>query len=172
MSSLRSFWWEGSGGGFVLAMTISCKSAKASPRMFSARVHPEPIDKYMQEELRLGHIFKLDGGEAGSQGVHVSRFRVIPKIHQLGKCRLITDPSVPKSGSVNDGISPSLCSVSYTSVDDAVWCILSLGRGVLLVKFDIASVYRIVPVHTGDRLLLGMRWKDDLHVDGALPIRL
>ena len=72
---------------------------------------------------------------------------VIPKPHQPGKWRLITDLSSPKSGSANDGVSPGLCSVSYASVDDAVRCVMSLGKGALLAKLDIASAYRIVPVH-------------------------
>lgn len=77
------------------------------------------------------------------------------------------DLSSPKDKSVNDGICSSLCSMSYASVvDDAVKCIISLGQGVLLVKLDIASAYRAVSVHPEDRLLLGMRWKGDLLVDG------
>ena len=60
--------------------------------------------------------------------VHVSRFGVIPKPHQKGKWRLITDLSSPKGSSVNDGVCPTLCSVSYTSVDDAVRCIIGLGE--------------------------------------------
>ena len=73
---------------------------------------------------------------------------------------------------MNDGVSPSLCSVSYASVDDAVRCILALGQGALLAKFDIASAYRMVPVHPEDRPLLGMRWRGELLVDGALPFGL
>ena len=98
-------------------------------------------------------------------GVHVSRFGVIPKPHQPGKWRLITDLSSPKGSSVNDGVAPALCSVSYASVDDAVRCIASLGRGALLAKFDIASAYWAVPVHPEDRRLLGMKWRGNVFVD-------
>ena len=102
----------------------------------------------------------------------MSRFGVIPKPHQPVKWRLITDLSSPKGQSVNDGVAPSSCSVSYASIDDAVRCILSLGVGALLAKFDIASAYCTVPVHPVDRMLLGMRWRGDLLVDGALPFGL
>ena len=102
----------------------------------------------------------------------MSRFGVIPKPHQPGKWGLITDLSSPKGSSVNDSICPSLCSVSFASVDNAVRCILSLGQGVLLAKFDITSAYHVVPVHPEDRLLLGRRWRGELLVDGALSFGL
>ena len=37
---------------------------------------------------------------------------------------------------------------------------------------DIKSVYRIIPVHPKDRSLLGMRWREALYVDSALPFGL
>ena len=107
-------------------------------------------------------------------GLHVSRFGVIPKPHQPGKWRLIVDLSHPKGASVNDGIDPELCSLVYTSVDEAVNRVLQRGR--VLAKIDIASAYRIIPVHprapADDRPLLAMRWKEQLLVDTALPFGL
>ena len=41
-----------------------------------------------------------------------------PKVSQPGKWRLIVDPSHPEGKSVNDGISPELCSLHYARVDD------------------------------------------------------
>ena len=35
---------------------------------------------------------------------------------------------------------------------------LTLGHGTLMVKFDVASVYRNVAIHHDDRPLLGMQW--------------
>ena len=78
----------------------------------------------------------------------------------------------PKGESINDGIDSAACSVSYASVDDAVRCIRTLGRWSLLAKFDIANAYRAVPVHPADRLLLGLSWRSDTLVDGALPFGL
>ncbi len=37
---------------------------------------------------------------------------------------------------------------------------------------DVKGAYRIVPVHPGDRRLLGMRWRGQLFVDTALPFGL
>ena len=101
--------------------------------------------------------------------VHVSCFGVIPKNHQPGKWRLIVNLSHPKGSSVNDGISPALCSLHYSSVDEAVRQAVALGEHTQLAKFDLESAYRVVPVHPADRLLLGMLWKGELY---ALPFGL
>ena len=55
-------------------------------------------------------------------------------------------------------------------IDDTVERIRCLGRGTALAKFDIASAYRIVPVHPVDRMLWGMMWEGKLYVDGVLKL--
>ena len=82
------------------------------------------------------------------------------------------DLTYPEEGSINDGITPELCSLQYPSVDDVVRAVLSLGRGTNLVKFDIQSAYRVIPVHPLDRQLLGIVWNGQLYVDTALPFGL
>ena len=131
--------------------------------MRSASEHPEPVDAYVESELRADRMVKV---AADTPGLRISRFGVIPKPHQLGRWKLITDLSSPKGESVNDGVDPVLCSVSYASVDEAVRC------GAQLAKFDIANAYRSVPVHPVDRLLLGLRWRGETLVDGVLPFGL
>ena len=97
---------------------------------------------------------------------------VIPKPHQPGKWRLIVDLSSPRGKSVNDGIDPLLCSLSYARLDDAVLRILKVGTGSLLEKLDIESAYRMIPVHPDDRGVLGMRWQGSVCLDAALPFGL
>ena len=77
--------------------------------------------------------------------MHVSRFGVIPKTHQPGKWRLITDLSHPQGHSINNGIPPHLCSLSYVTIDDIIWNILQLGKGTMLAKIDIKSVAPSAP---------------------------
>ena len=77
-----------------------------------------------------------------------------------------------KGGSVNDGISNELASLSYVSVEDVVAIVLELGRGALMAKMDIKQAYRNIPVHPQDRLLLGMLWEGQVYVDAALPFGL
>ena len=108
---------------------------------------------------------------ASLPSVQTSRFGVIPK-NTPGKWRLILDLSDPEGYSVNDGIDPDLCSLSYVSVDEAARAAAKLGRGALLAKVDIKSAYRIVPVHPEDRLLLEMLWEGALYMDATLPFGL
>ena len=57
-------------------------------------------------------------------------------------------------------------------VQDAVRQILKLGQGCFLVKIDIDSAFRNVPVHPHDCHLVGMIWNQQLYVDTALPFGL
>ena len=103
---------------------------------------------------------------------HISHFGVIPKCHTPNKWRLIIDLSHPAGHSVNDGIPKSLCSLSYVTVDTAIWHILNTGIGTLLAKIDIKHAFRLLPVHPADRHLLAMSWKGDLFIDTCLPFGL
>ena len=97
---------------------------------------------------------------------------LVPKPYQANKFRLIVDLSHPAGASVNDGISPTLCSLRYTLVDEAVSIIKQLGRGTQLVKLDIKDAYRIIPVHPADYHLLDISWKGETYIDRALPFGL
>ena len=158
---------EGFRIGYDYGQQLGRKRAK---NMRLASEHPEPIDNYVQTERREGRLIRAP--DRAATQIAISRVGVIPKPHQPGKWRLITDLSSPKGESVNDGIRSEICSVSYASTDDAVRCIKSLGLGALLAKFDIANAYRAVPVHPVDRLLLGVSWRNEILVDAALPFGL
>ena len=77
--------------------------------------------------------------------VHLNRIGVIPKKHQIGKWRLITDLSHPEGASVNNAIDPALCSLKYVTVEQVARAAVSLGKGALIAKIDIKLAYRIVP---------------------------
>ena len=63
----------------------------------------------------------------------------------------------PQGGSVNDGISWQLCSLSYLAMDDMAKVALQLGRGAKLAKLDTVKAYHVVPICPDDRCLLGMK---------------
>ena len=159
-------------GGFRIGFNYgkaACKPARCN--LLSAETNPEVVAAYLQEEVALGRVVgPLPVGSI--PGVQVSPFGVIPKGHTPGKWRLIVDLSSPSGCSVNDGIFPDLCSLSYINVDDIGRVVASLGRGTLLAKVDLKSAYRIVPIHPEDRPLLGMQWKGGLYVDTCLPFGL
>jgi len=137
---------EGFGIGFRHA---ECRCTSATSDMLSATQNSEVIDNYLKKELSAGRfIGPLD--QAFNEQLQISRFGVIPKSHQPGKWRFILDLSHPAGGSVNDGIEREVCSLRYTSLDEAVQPETWLAK---------LSVYRL---HPEDRPLL---WKRNLYAD-------
>ena len=100
--------------------------------MKSVREHRDVVEKYIGVECEAKRVL---GPYVKSHFpyVHVSPFGVIPK-SEPGKWRLILDLSSPDGGSVNDGISKELCSLSYMSIDDVAARVVGLGRGALMAK--------------------------------------
>jgi len=139
--------------------------------MSSSQQHPEIIDDYLKKEVALSNILG-PFPSLSCPAVHVNRFGVIPKKHQPGKWRLITDLSFPEDHSVNDAIDSSMCSLKYISVEQVAKKALELGKGSLIAKIDIKSAYRLIPVSPADRHYLGMLWNGNVYVDAKLPFGL
>ncbi len=126
---------------------------------------------FLVSELSAGRVLgPVDSDTA--RCVQVNRFGLVPRGYQPGKWRHIVDLSFPKGHSVNDGIEPELCSLHYTSVDEACKRVIARGRGTMLAKFDVEGAFRTVPVYPGDRRLLGMSWEGQVYVDKVLPFGL
>ena len=142
--------------------------------MHSAKEHPEVIQAYLESECAKGRMLgPFSKAEAQTlPALHINRFRVIPKGHNTGKWRLITDLSYPPGEGVNDGISPELCSLTYISVDKVAEVATCYGEGALMAKVDIESAYRLIPVHLTDQPLQAMEWKGQVYVDPMLPFGL
>ena len=73
---------------------------------------------------------------------------------------------------MNDGIPKGAFTVQYVSINAFIDGIMTLGRGTLMAKFDVASAYRNVAIHPEDRPLLGMKWRGQYFVDMVLPFGL
>ena len=142
--------------------------------MFSAQKHPEVVRAYLDAECSRGRMLGpfLSAVQAALPPCHINRFGVIPKGRGTGKWRLITDLSFPPGLSVNDGIDPDLCSLTYTSVDRVAEVVAAFPPGALLAKIDIESAYRLVPVHPRDRPLQAVQWGGALYIDPMLPFGL
>ena len=97
--------------------------------MLSARIHPQVVTDYIQAELSRGRMLGPFDSINDLPPLQINRFGVIPKGHNTRKWRLITDLSFPQGRSVNYGINPFFCSLSYTTVDDiaaiVVWVLSS-----------------------------------------------
>jgi len=171
IQELAQYFITGLMTGFRIGFTPQAPLHSAKKNMSSALAHPSVVDDYLQAELdhkRIAGPFS----PSQCQGVHISRFGVIPKGHQPNKWRLIVDLSHPSGSSVNDHIPKSLCSLSYITVDNAIQKILEYGQYTILAKVDIKSAFRLIPVHPTDRHLLGMRWRRQVYIDTCLPFGL
>lgn len=122
--------------------------------MKSALDNQEVVDRYLSKEVELGRVMSPIIPERLPH-IQINRFGVIPKNHQPRKWRLIVDLSHPAGNSVNDGIEPELCSLHYTSLEEAARMVSMLGGGAQMAKFDLESAYRLVPMHPDNRPLLG-----------------
>ena len=116
----------------------------------SSDSNPSIITNYLREELRVGRLVGPVACLFPQLFVHTSPTGLIPKPHS-DSWRLIVDLSSPWGSSVNEGISTELCSLQYSSVDDAVSIIRHLGSRTELDKMDLSNAYRIVPVYPDDQ---------------------
>ena len=109
---------EGLCQGFRIGFNRQTPLQPALRNMQSALDHPEVIDNYLRKECTLGSMLGPIIPEvlAMLSESQINRFGVIPKGHNTGKWRLISDLSYPPGRSVKDGIVPDLCSLSYVSV--------------------------------------------------------
>ena len=162
---------EGIEYGFAIGGDDTRTFKSAQQNMLSAKQHPQVIERYLDEEVHKGNILGPFSEQMATK-IHINRFGVIPKKHQPGKWRLITDLSYPDEASVNDSICPESCSLTYTTVNEVAEAAVALGKGALIAKIDIKSAYRLVPVCPQDRRYLGMRWNGAVYVDGMLPFGL
>ena len=89
--------------------------------------------------------------------LHISRFGVSPKSNQLGIIMVSHLGSLFAEGhNVNDSTPKPPFSVQHATSDSFMGSIMAQGRGTLMAKFDLASTYHDVAVHSQDRSLLGM----------------
>ena len=132
---------------------------------------PNIITKHLWRELSLGRMIKLPPYIC-PHNLHTSLIGIIPKKNKPGKWRLIVDLSSPDGGSVNNGISTSLASLSYSSVDHLAALALKVGRGTFLVKADIKEAYRMIKVHLQVCHLLSVKLENSIFIDQALPFGL
>ena len=122
----------------------------------SALQHPQIIDAELAKECAAGRI--LDPFHSRPlTNLRCSGIGVVPK--KNNKWRMIMHLSAPAGSSINDFISKDDFSLHYTSIDDAVKILLSLGRGARMAKVDLKSAFRMVPVRREDWQFLGIKWR-------------
>ena len=82
----------------------------------SAHGNKTVVDERIAAELAAGRLHDPIPSQLQPL-VHTSPLGLVPKAHHSNKWCMIYDLSSPTGHSVNDGISPDLCSLHYASVD-------------------------------------------------------
>ena len=167
---LAAFLRRGISAGFRIGFDRRVELSKSSANLQSVRSNPRVVSDYIANEVAQGKLKVVQGPLEHS--IHTSPIGLVPKSSQPGKFRLIIDLSSPPGHSVNDGVDPSLSSLSYATVGHAVALCRSFGPGALMAKLDLKSAYRMVPIHPLDQHLLGIEWEGRTYVDQALPFGL
>ena len=101
--------------GFWIGFNRAHNLSPARHNTPSALKHSDVVERCLSREITKGRII----GPFSSQlpvPVQINRIGVVPKGHNSGEWRLITDLSFPSGASVNEGISQTLCSLQYTTV--------------------------------------------------------
>lgn len=119
-----------------------------SKNLRSASEHYEHVMDKVGKEISMGRIMG-PFQERPISNLHISPVGVVPKTD--GGWRMIMHLSYPKY----EIIDPEVCSVHYSSFDNVVDMISSLGKGALLGKVHVKSAFRLIPVHQSDFELLG-----------------
>jgi len=86
--------------------------------------------------------------------------------------RRIFDLSSPKNQSVNDHIAKEFGYLQYETFDEAVAAIATAGQNATLLKRDLKSAFRMVPVCTEDQWLLIFEWDGEYYQELFLPFGL
>ena len=141
-----------------------------------ATLHPDAIDKYLEQELRFNATFRP--------------FTIPPFINRIGilplsmrpkkdshKRRIILDLSYPKGRSVNDGIRKDrYCGtpvkLSYPTIDTLAERIQKLGPGCKIWKIDLSRYFKQIPICPHDYSLVGVHWWGLLFFDQVMPMGL
>ena len=129
--------------GFRVGFDWSLPLVSSARNIPSAYDHPREIEEYITKEIAANNFIgpltfrSLSNG----QTLQINQIGVVPKGHNSGKWRIITDLSFPPGRSGNDGIAGVKCPLEYTTVIKVAGAAIALGRGALLAKSDIKSAY-------------------------------
>lgn len=159
--------FKGFGEGFPLPsfQGLGCLINKNLPSIDShIPIVAEKILKEVQEGRVAGPFLSPPFAN-----FRISPLGIIPK-KEPNSFRMIHHLSYPFGSSLNDDIDAALCSVSYSSFDDALTKIRKLGHSALLAKADIKSAFRLLPIHPTAFNSLGFYFNNSYYFDKCLPM--
>lgn len=156
--------------GFTHGFRIGYEGARyfrTSPNLPSSKEFPQVITDTLNNEVLLNRV-KGPFPSPPFPHLQVSPIGCVPKKNP-GEFRMIHHLSYPKENSINDFICEELATTRYARFDDAAKLLVQLGKSSLMAKTDIEAAYRLVPIHSLDHELLGIRWNNQYFYDTCLP---
>ena len=156
--------------GFENGFSTGCidlPAGRAADNLPSCSDAPTVIDEYVQTELRAG---RLAGPYPPGHPtiLKISPIGLVPK-KAPGSFRIIHHLSFPAGTSVNDCIPREYTTVQYGSIDEAVKIISGIPSP-YLAKTDVASAFRLIPIHPSEYPVLGFSWRGASYMDKAMPM--
>jgi hypothetical protein len=125
---------------------------------------PEIITEKISEDLAIGRIC------IATSPVVTSPLGLVPKTD--GHWRRIHNLSHPPGRSVNCNIPPEYAALEYTTINVVLNHIREAGRGCTLVKRDVKDAFRMIPLSTRSRRLMGFHWKGTTYEECCLSFGL
>jgi hypothetical protein len=95
---------------------------------------------------------------------------LVPK-HDSGLCR-IHHLSHPEGTSVNDHIPAGEAAISYTRLTEVLDAVDRSGRHSIIIKRDVKSAFRTIPIAPHQQWLMGFTWAGRLYTETCLSFRL
>lgn len=128
---------------------------------------PEILTQDLEKQITYNRVTRLTTNPAAFIS---SPLGLEPKLD--GGWRRIHHLSHPRGSSVNCHIPRDHGALEYTSIDDAISVLATLGKGTTMVKRDLSDAFRHVPVAPVDWWLLGFFWAGFYWVDRFLAFGL
>ena len=142
------------------------------PNHRSVLLQADVIASSIESEIQKGRIKEITA--LPDDRYFCSPIGLVPKLSdgvQTG-WRVIFDLSSPRRRSVNDGIPTQYGAIVYETLDDAIQLVAKAGRGAVMMKRDLKSAFRHVPVNPSDHWLLIFEFQGKFYVDMYLPFGL
>ena len=137
----------------------------------TAFAHPLIVEDSISDELQKGRMKQIPSLPPGA---FCSPIGLVPKMAngvQVG-WRVIFDLCSPEGSSVNNGIPIEFGTITYETLSDAIRLVAQAGKGAVMMKCDLKSAFRHVPIHPCDYWLLIFEWNGKFFVDMFLPFGL
>jgi len=132
---------------------------------------PIVVEEGINEDLKLHRTRVVD---SLPRAYYISPLGLVPKTTAgtTTGWRRIHNLSAPTGRSVNDGIPNHYGTIAYETFQFALRHVAKAGKGCKLIKRDLKSAFRFVPVSPYDHWLLMYEWNGRIYVELFLPFGL